>query len=182
MSHDSLAMQDDQVSPSRGGGPSIELLIREHYAVLYRYAYRLTGSQCDAEDLTQQCFLTAHSKLHQLREANAALGWLFQILRTAFFKLCRKRQPVLEADMELGMDSVVAEQNDDQPFDLDCLQQRLRELPENYRLVLLMFYFEEKSYEAIASELDIPIGTVMSRLSRAKSQLRLRIRPLEATK
>lgn len=182
MSHDSLvSIQDGPISPS-DGEPSIELLIQENYVVLYRYAYRLTGSQCDAEDLTQQSFLTAHSKLHQLRDSKAARGWLFQILRTAFFRLCRKRRPVLEVDTEFEMAAVVGELNDEQPFDLECLQQRLEELPDGYRMVILMFYFEEKSYEAIATELDIPIGTVMSRLSRAKAHLRLRIRPLETTK
>ncbi len=181
MTNDSHAMHDKQASSMRRDVFTIEVLIREHYVFLYRYAYRLSGSRCDAEDLTQQCFLTAHRKLHQLREPKAARSWLFQILRTAFFRLCRKRQPVLESDAEMDMGSVVEEETDES-FDLERLQERLGELHENFRLVLLMFYFEEKSYDEIAAELNIPIGTVMSRLSRAKAHLRSRIRPLEATK
>lgn len=180
MGSETLATYDGEASAHRGD-LSIDSLVRQHYVLLYRYAFRLTGSECDAEDLTQQCFLTAHSKLHQLRDPDAAKGWLFQILRTAFFKLCRKRKPVLEIDTEMEMVQVVDDQKD-QPFDLERIQQRLCELSDSHRMVLLMFYFEQRSYEEIAAELDIPIGTVMSRLSRAKSHLKARIHPLEATK
>ena len=183
MSTDSLLQGDNTVDADLASAVvSIEQLINEHYAVLYRYAFRLAGNQTDAEDLTQQCFLTAHRKLHQLRDAKAARNWMFQILRTAFFKLCRKRRPVLAADTEVEMELVEEVAASDQPFDLEHLQLRLNELPEIYRTILLMFYFEGKSYEEISTHLDIPMGTVMSRLSRAKSQLRTRVRPMEPTK
>lgn len=183
MSNDSLLQGDNTVgSEMESTVVSIEQVINEHYAVLYRYAFRLAGNQSDAEDLTQQCFLTAHRKLHQLRDPKAARNWLYQVLRTAFFKLCRKRRPVLAADTEVEMELVEEVVESDQPFDLERLQQRLNELPEIYRTILLMFYFEGKSYDEISTTLDIPMGTVMSRLSRAKSQLRTRVRPMEPTK
>ena len=158
---------------------SIEQLIQQHYEVLYRYAFRLTGRHNDAEDLTQQCFLTAHRKLSQLRQVEAARGWLFTILRTAFLKLVRKKRPHNEIDTELPMQEV-AQEKSESPFDLEHLQQRLNELPETYRIALLMFYFEGKSYEEIAAETNVALGTVMSRLSRAKAHLRTRLRPIEA--
>lgn len=183
MSNDSLLQGDNVVnSKTEFATVSVEQLIDEHYAIIYRYAFRLAGNQSDAEDLTQQCFLTAHRKLHQLRDPKAARNWLFQVLRTAFFKLCRKRKPVLAADTEVEMDLIEEVAESDQPYDLEHLQSRLNELPEIYRTILLMFYFEGKSYEAISAALDVPIGTVMSRLSRAKSQLRTRVRPMEPTK
>src|SRR5262245_20230033 len=61
-------------------------LVERHYALLYRYAYRLTGSAADAEDLTQQAFLTAQMRLHQLRDESCARSWLFTIVRNTFLK------------------------------------------------------------------------------------------------
>lgn len=159
---------------------TIEQLIEQHYQVLYRYAFRLTGQQCDAEDLTQQCFLAAHRKLHQIRDATAARSWLYRILRTSFLRTCHKRTPRIEADIELPMHEVEAEQREDSPFDLEHLQRRLDELPETNRVALLMFYFEGKTYEEIAKETNVAMGTVMSRLSRAKAHLRNRLQSVEA--
>lgn len=161
--------------------PRIQSLVHEHYAVLYRYAYRLTGKTADAEDLVQQTFLAAQEKLHQLRDAHAARGWLFQILRRHFLKACRKRSPQNEADARLDMNSVSADVEPQPPFDAELIQQKLDELPDRFRLALLMYYFEEKSYESIAQELEIPIGTVMSRLARARAHLRSRLHSVEVT-
>ena len=165
--------------PTVGHALTVETLIRDYHQSLYRYAYRLSGQPCDAEDLTQQTFLTAHQKLHQLRDEAAVRGWLFRILRTTFLKNCRKRKPLSEADTELAMSDVVDAGDVELRFDTEHLQHRLDELPESYRVALLMFYFEQKSYEEIASELDLPMGTVMSRLSRAKARLRTRLRSVE---
>ncbi len=154
---------------------TIEQLIGEHYESLYRYAFRLSGQAGDAEDLTQQTFLTAHRKLSQLREPAAARGWLFQVLRTTFLKSCRKRRPMVATDVELPLTDVAIDPAHDSQHDGERLQQKLLELPEVYRVALLMFYFEEKSYRDIATELGIAPGTVMSRLYRAKSQLKSRM-------
>jgi RNA polymerase sigma-70 factor (ECF subfamily) len=175
-------MSEASLDESRDNSPdvTIESLIRKHYVVLYRYAYRLTGQQCDAEDLTQQTFLTAHRSLHQLRDVTAVQGWLFQILRTSFVKVCRKRQPQSEIDAEFAINEVAATVENDMAFDVEHMQLRLNELPDTYRIALLMFYFEGKSYDQIATELDVALGTVMSRLSRAKAHLRARIGSVEA--
>lgn len=160
---------------------TIEELIRDHYRVAYQYSYRLTGSTYDAEDLVQQSFLTAHRKLHQLRDPKAAKGWLFQILRTTFFQSCRKKKPVCEADSALELGSILHDMHSTEPhFDNELLQQRLNTLPDKYRIALLMYYFEDLSYEEISSQLDIPLGTVMSRLARAKALLRTRYQALGA--
>src|SRR4051812_33527838 len=73
-------------APSAGSVVEIAGLIAAHHAPLYRYAYRLTGMAADAEDLTQQAFLIAQQKLHQLREAERAAGWLYAILRSCYLK------------------------------------------------------------------------------------------------
>lgn len=165
-----------------GSGPAevdIAELVAEHHGELYRYAYRLTGSTADAEDLTQQTFLAAQARLSQLREPLAARGWLYAILRNCYRKSLKKRAPVLAVDVELNVDSVPDEMRTAEPIDEERLQEAIDALPAEYKTVLLMFYFERNSYRDIATALELPIGTVMSRLSRAKSHLRAKLLDLE---
>jgi RNA polymerase sigma-70 factor, ECF subfamily len=149
-------------------------LIMAHHAPLYRYAYRLTGQPADAEDLTQQAFLLAQQKLHQLRETDRAGAWLFAIVRSCFLKACRQRRPTAQLG-EWDADELPAEAPEIDRVDQELLRMALAELPDEFRLVVLMFYFEDLSYKDIAEQLDLPIGTVMSRLSRAKGHLRRRL-------
>ena len=152
----------------------LERLVAEHHAVLYRYAYRLTGRVADAEDLTQQTFLQAQASWHQLREASAARGWLFTILRHAWQKTCRLRSRVPLEPGETDVNNIPQEVAD-HPVDSEALQQSLDELPDGFKEVLLLFYFEDCSYKEIAEKTGLAIGTVMSRLSRAKDHLRKRL-------
>lgn len=149
-------------------------LVEAHYTVLYRYAFRLSGSAADAEDLTQQAFLTAHEKLDQLREAANAKAWLFAIVRNAYLKT--RRGPAGTGNVPLQQVAEPTQPVDGSP-DLtgEELTQLLAELPEEFRIPLVLFYFEDMSYREIATALELPIGTVMSRLSRGKSQLRQRL-------
>jgi RNA polymerase sigma-70 factor, ECF subfamily len=143
--------------------------IEEHYDAVYRYAYRLTGNTAAAEDVTQEVFIRAIKSWHQLREVQAVRGWLMVIARNEFARWCRKfasRASLSAGEIECGL---AATGDLDQE---DWVQRSLMELPVDYRLVVTMFYFEQLSYSEIAQELDIPIGTVMSRLSRAKKQLK----------
>ena len=167
-------------APSAGLVVDIAGLIAAHHAPLYRYAYRLTGMAADAEDLTQQAFLIAQQKLHQLREAERAAGWLFAILRSCYLKWRRKRFPMTSTLADLDMGDVPQPVPELVTVDAEELQRVLSELHDDLRLILLMFYFEELSYKQIADELEIPIGTVMSRLSRAKQKLRERLSAAEA--
>ncbi len=157
----------------------IAQLVSEHHQAVYRYAYRLTGSVADAEDLSQQVFLAAQQKLAQLRQVESAGSWLLAMLRNAFLKSRHKRRPTLAANLELNLDNIPAEIPGDEAIDRQQLQAAIDALPAGYRVVLLMFYFEDRSYREIAAALDLPIGTVMSRLARAKSHLRSRLFQLE---
>lgn len=165
---------NDGQSASEGDVPSLMDLIKEFHAPLYRYAFRLTGQAADAEDLTQQAFLVAQRKRHQIREAERAGAWLFAVLRSCYLKSKRKNSPTT-----LGEGSIdefeATESTALHVLDREKLQAALLDLPEEFRVVVLMFYFEELSYKEIAEQLVIPIGTVMSRLSRAKSHLRARL-------
>jgi RNA polymerase sigma-70 factor (ECF subfamily) len=153
----------------------IQPLIDEHLDAVYRYAYRLTGAVHDAEDLTQQVFLLAQQRLDQLREVDRARGWLFTILRNSFLKMAQRNQPLLATSVGLNLESVPAESQSDRAVDAAELQAAIDELPAEFRVVLAMFYFEECSYREIAEKLDLPMGTVMSRLARAKGHLRTKL-------
>lgn len=153
----------------------METLVAEHHAAVYRYAYRLCGSPHDAEDLSQQTFLAAQRKLEQLRDAASGRAWLFAILRNIWLKSLARRAPVPAANLDLDMEDLPAAGPSPQPFDPQRLQAALDELAPEFKLVVLMFYFEGCSYREMAAELDLPLGTVMSRLSRAKAHLRRRL-------
>lgn len=153
----------------------IARLVAEHHEAVYGYAYRLSGSEADAEDLTQQAYLVAQQKLDQLRRAESVRSWLFAIVRNSFLKACQRRRPVSAADLKLNIDSIPAEALDSDEIDHEWLQQAIDELPPGFKVVLVMFYFEECSYREIAEQLDLPLGTVMSRLARAKGHLRSKL-------
>ena len=146
-------------------------LISNHHARAYRYALHLSGSPADAEDVVQQAFLIAQQRLHQLRDVHKAESWLLSIVRTTFLKSIRRQRPVDAGSLELNIGEIPADVADS-PIDQEQLQHALACLSDDYRLVLLMYYFEELSYREIAERLELPIGTVMSRLSRAKGKLR----------
>jgi RNA polymerase sigma-70 factor (ECF subfamily) len=155
----------------------ISSLVEEHHGMLYRYAYRLSGSAADAEDLTQQAFMIAQQKIAQLRDADSARSWLFTVLRNCFLKSVRRTRPASAGDLQLDVDEIPDRLATSEEIDSEELQAALGQLPDDFRLVLVMFYFEECSYREISEKLSLPIGTVMSRLSRAKQHLRKQLSP-----
>ncbi len=157
---------------------SLSELVEQNYALLYRYAYRLTGSVADAEDLTQHTFLTAQAKWDQLREPMCAKAWLCAIVRNTYLKSLRRRNGAVLVSLDN-----IAEPTETFPenavLDREALQNALNELPEEFRTTLILFYFEEFSYKEIAEQMDVPLGTVMSRLARGKLHLRRRLVSLQ---
>ena len=164
-------VQQDAVA---NGENLIDRLIHQYHAEVYRYGYRLSGNAADADDLAQQAFLAAHQKIDQLREVERARGWLLAITRNQFLKMYRRRRPVDSSSLEMDVNQV-PERIKKEDIDKEQLQAALDEMPEPFRTVLLMFYFEDLSYQEIADSLQLAIGTVMSRLSRAKGQLRYKL-------
>jgi RNA polymerase sigma-70 factor, ECF subfamily len=151
----------------------------EHQATVYRAAYRLCGSAVDAEDLTQQTFLAAYRSREQLRDPTAARAWLSAILRSCFLKSLRKRRPATVADDEFDWNGVPGPAPEPTSVDPERLQLALDGLSPESRVMLVLYYFENQSYREIAAALELPLGTVMSRLSRAKEQLRRKMLALE---
>jgi len=185
MTAEAVADTDDRnasaaPSPPATGAPiqpsgiqplDIRTLVQEHHRDVYRYAYRLAGREVDAEDLTQQTFLIAQQRLQQIRQPQRVVSWLFTILRSCYLKAKGKSVPLSATSIELDVDSI-PESPIEETIDKEAIQAAINSLPDEFKLVVVMFYFEQRSYKEIANQLQIPIGTVMSRLTRAKGRLR----------
>ena len=150
-------------------------LVDEQYSPLFRFALTLAKSEADASDLTQQTFFIWASKSDQLRDLSKAKSWLFTTLYREFLNRRRHevRFPQVELD-EVGEEDISVLPNLN-AIDSATVLQALNELEEPFRAVITLFYLEQFSYRDIADVLAIPVGTVMSRLSRGKAQLRQRL-------
>jgi len=147
-----------------------EKLVERFYMPLYRFALSLSRDEFEAADLTQQTFLLWASKGHQLREESKVKTWLFTSLYREFLHGERKRGRESGSGEDLPdlQCSPVAANN----LDGDAVVRALLDLEEIYRAPLSLFYLQEHSYKEIAETLDLPVGTVMSRISRGKARLR----------
>lgn len=146
-----------------------------HVEFLYNMALRYTGNSYDAEDLVQETMFAAYKNFSSLRDESKCKSWLLTILRRLFYKEYEKQnnRPVLLDDAAyIKLLDKYSGTIDDLAFEsLDTVaevQKILDELPEKHKTPLLLFYMEDMSYKEIAGTLNLPIGTVMSRLSRAK--------------
>ena len=152
--------------------------VEAFYLPMYRYAYFLSGSHNDAEDLTQEAFCKAQMSWKQLRQPDHPRPWLFAILRNCFLRQRRDEQSARQVPLDEALAQSV---EDSSPLESSVaeLQAALNELPEAYRTPIVLFYFDDFTYRDIADHMEIPIGTVMSRLARAKAYLRTRLEHLQ---
>ena len=149
-------------------------LVDAHYASLYRFALSLARNSADAGDLVQQTFFIWATKGHGLRESAKAKSWLFTTLYREFLRGRRRdaRATSLE-DLPPGEADVAAEDVDRVArLDAATVMAALQTVDEVFRAPLTLYYLEDLSYQEIATAIEVPIGTVMSRLSRGKAQLR----------
>lgn len=150
-----------------------EAVVSAYYEPLYRFAISLAGSEADACDLTQQTFYIWATKGHQLRDASKVKSWLFTTLRRAFLasRRIQTRYPhseLTETDADLPV--ILPEA----ACRLEAVQavEALGQVNEVYRAPVALFYLKNCSYQRIADILEVPIGTVKSRISRGLAQLR----------
>ena len=147
-----------------------------HVSMLYKSAIRMCGSPNDAQDLVQETLYCALKSFHQLQNPAKSKYWMFSILRNLFLKDIEKNKKRAEIDF----DSVCGKLSDWQHLEGDFLRAEVRsniqevldKLDERLRVSLVQFYFEGLSYKEISKSLNIPIGTVMSRIARAKVHLK----------
>jgi RNA polymerase sigma-70 factor, ECF subfamily len=154
--------------------PNFEKAVEDFYIPLYRFGLALSRNETEAEDLTQQTFYIWASKGHQLRDGSKLKTWLFTSLYREFLARQRHQERFVEGDgrdhlteTEVELSNSVANQ-----MDGALAQKALLALPEYYRAPLVLFYLKQLCYREIAEILDVPIGTVMSRISRGKVLLR----------
>jgi RNA polymerase sigma-70 factor, ECF subfamily len=169
-----LSEQKSGVQPDR--------LSSEYMNGLYGYAMVLTHNHAEAEDLVQETYVRAIPAMGRLRPESNVKAWLFKILRNIWFNQLRKRRSepqMVQTDEEGGsLDNLVNPgQNSYEIYAGEVERRRVRaaiqELSLESREIILLREFEELSYQEIAGLLGCPQGTVMSRLARARSKLRV---------
>jgi RNA polymerase sigma factor (sigma-70 family) len=160
-------------------GPEFEKLVQVYYQDLYRFGFSLTRSEADAADLTQETFYIWAKKGHQLKDPAKIKGWLFTTLHRQFLQMCRRQErfsdePISEVAHNLPHVSADVVNR----IDTQTMLEVLGKIDESYRAPLVLYYMEDLSYKEIADVLEIPLGTVQSRIARAKTHL---LRLLTAT-
>ena len=151
-----------------------------HMKLLYNMALKYCGNDFDAEDIVQETYLMAFNKFHQLRDKTKCKPWLLTILRNNFLKSYHKkktRQKLQETDYINFLEASLLVNNPEnilvKASNRQTILKAMDQLPEKYKEVLLLYYMDEMLYKDIANILDIPIGTVMSRLTRARGSLKV---------
>ena len=149
-------------------------LVDAPYQALFRFGMSLTRNVDRAADLVQETFCIWAAKGSQLRDRSKAKTWLFTTLHREFLTQRRRAAKFSDEPLdEATAEAMVAPQDDaERQMDGQRAMELLGALEETYRTPLALFYLQQHSYKEIADILDIPIGTVMSRLSRGKAQLR----------
>jgi RNA polymerase sigma factor (sigma-70 family) len=152
--------------------PDFESLVGCYYRPLYQFAFSLARNEAEASDLTQQTFYAWATKGHQLRDAAKVKTWLFTTLHHEFIKTRRRqtRFPHYELEQMEHELPPISPATVNQ-LDAGAVVEALGQVDELYQAPLALFYMEEHSYKEIAEILEVPIGTVQSRIARGKMQL-----------
>lgn len=149
-----------------------EGLVARYYEPLYQFAFSLTRSEADACDLTQQTFYVWATKGHQLREPDKVKTWLFTTLHRQFLELCRRQSRFPHQDLETAAPELpVITPVAISGVDTAQVLATLARVDETFQAPVALFYLQDCSYKEIADILDLPMGTVKSRISRGIAQL-----------
>lgn len=166
----SMALMADD--PGMDAGVDFESLVTRYYRALYQFAFSLTRKEAEANDLTQQTFYVWANKGHQLRDTSKVKTWLFTTLHREFLKKRRREERFPHVELEqAGNDVPAVSPTIVNQLDGAAVIQALGRIEDLYQAPLALFYLEDHSYKEIAEVLDVPIGTVQSRIARGKAQL-----------
>ncbi len=153
----------------------------EYLDGLYSYALVLTRNRAEAEDLVQETYVRAIKAMGRLRTDSNMKGWLFTILRNIWFNQLRKWRngpEMIGIEVGDGVSNSIAEPSKNShdlyvsKLETELVRAAIQELPTQFREIILLREYEELSYQEIAGILECPVGTVMSRLGRARTKLR----------
>jgi len=162
---------------------SYDRLMKKYYNLIQSLVYRMIFNKEDVEDLTQEAFIKAFNSLHKFDREFAFSTWLYKIATNNCIDYLRKKKLTT-----FSIDKEISSDDDDLRFEIpdeehkpdkrvmneqreEIIKQAIDSLPEKYRKVILLRHKEEKDYEEIAEELDIPLGTVKAHLFRARELL-----------
>ena len=165
------------ISRARGGDrEAFGALVEQYRDNVYRLAYRMCGNAYDADEAAQEAFVAAWRALPNFRGDAKFSTWLYRLTTNAAIDVMRREkrhQTVGDGEMmELADDADSPQETVERPEQQEAVQKALSTLSEEYREVLLLRYMEELDYAEIAEVLQLPSGTVKSRINRAKAALK----------
>ena len=144
--------------------------IRQYETDMFRFAKSIVGNQADGEDAMQESILKAYEKIDTLRFRSKFKAWIFQILANECYQILRNRQKQEVTD-PFEFPEQERKITYDESEDEDILR-LIMKMPKQHQEVLILYYYDEFSTKEIAQILDIPQGTVKSRLARGRKQLK----------
>ena len=159
-------------------------LVRRYEKRVFGFAYRLAGNQDDASDVTQEAFIRVFNSIHTFRGDAVFTTWIYRIVTNVYLDERKKskshRQTSLDDYIELDENAVTRQIEDEGPTPDEIVETKERDrvvqeavssLPEYQRVIVVLYHMQSRSYEEIAEILHLPIGTVKSRLNRARLAL-----------
>jgi RNA polymerase sigma-70 factor, ECF subfamily len=150
-----------------------ESIVSEHYESLYRFAMSLTRSEADAADLTQETFYIWATRGHQLRDISKLRSWLFTTLHRMVLASQRRKNRFPHNPLEETLDELpILIPSLADRLDSSQVLSALAQVDQPYQAALALFYLEDYTQNEIAEILEIPVGTIKSRISRGIVQLR----------
>ena len=166
----------------RGDSRAFAEIVRHYQRPVYRIAYAMTRNAADADDVAQETFVRAYQAIGRFRVGEPLYPWLSRIAVNLVYSLFRRRKrrpetaldPLLEAGQQWASEDDVEEATEAAEGRAH-LEAAFAELKPEHRSVLVLRVVEGLSYDEIAKSLSVPIGTVMSRLSRARQELKARL-------
>jgi RNA polymerase sigma-70 factor (ECF subfamily) len=170
----------------KGDSEAFNQLVAIHQEKVYRYAYRLTRNESEAEDIVSEAFVRVFRALPQFKGRSSFQTWLYTIVTNCYYDLekkkrARKQVSLEQPDRDNPTETSEIQFSDPEPgpdeeHEVDVLRQTLHRaigrLPEHHKVMITLYHVEEISYEEISSVMQLPIGTVKSRLNRARLALR----------
>ena len=162
------------------GAGQADTIAIEYLDGLYGYAMVLTRNHARAEDLVQETYVRAIPAMGRLRPGSNIKGWLFTILRNVWLNQLRKwrnNPQMIQIEVGDGVSNILEPSKNSHELyvskmETEQVRAAIQELPVQFREIIVLREYEELSYQEIACILDCPVGTVMSRLVRARAKLR----------
>jgi RNA polymerase sigma-70 factor (ECF subfamily) len=173
-----------------GDDTAFDQLVRRYEQKVFQHAYRLTHNLDDAADVAAEAFLRMYTALKRFRGEAQLSTWLYRIVQNVYFDFHKREQRHQHMPLEISSDEDEEPMElpiPDESFDMDeylleqerqrVLREAIDKLPDYQRVVTILFHVEQLSYEEIAAATGLPLGTIKSRLNRARAALRELLEP-----